>query len=186
MSATGGEGFKRISEELIFQGKLVSLARGTFEAPEGQRFQREVVHHPGAVVVIPMIDGDTALLVRQYRAAVNRPMLEVPAGKRDVPGEPPEETAVRELAEEIGRAAGSLELMARFYNSPGYCDEYTWAYLARDLTVVPHDRQGLEEEDMEVVEVRISELDRLVADGTLSDAKTIVGLSLAARRLAAG
>ena len=81
-------------------------------------------------------------MVRQYRAAVDGELLEMPAGKRDVDGEPTEVTAARELAEEVGRRAGRLELLARFYNSPGFTDELTWLYLARDLTAGRLDRQG--------------------------------------------
>jgi ADP-ribose pyrophosphatase len=176
--------FRRIGEEVAFQGSLVTVATGTFEAPDGSRFERDLVHHPGAVVVVPLVDDATVLLVRQYRAAADRVMLEVPAGKRDVPGEPPEVTARRELAEEVGRAAGHVELMARFYNSPGFCDEHTWLYLARDLTPVDLDRQGIEEQSMTIEEVRLADVDTLVASGELCDAKTIIGLTLALRRTA--
>ena len=81
--------------------------------------------HPGAVVVVPVDADGNALLVRQYRVAAGRDLLEVPAGKRDVPGEPPEVTASRELEEEIGRRAGRLRLLCEFFNSPGFTDEHT-------------------------------------------------------------
>ena len=110
----------------------VGLARCASPAPDGEEFDRHVVHHPGAVVVVPVIDDD-AILVRQCRVAAGRELLEVPAGKRDVDGEPPEATANRELEEEIGYRAGRLELLCEFYNSPGFCDEYTHLFLATDL-----------------------------------------------------
>ena len=93
-------------------------------ARTASEFTRVVVRHPGAVVVVP-VDGDDVLLVRQFRAAVGDELLEVPAGKRDVDGEPPEETARRELEEEIGHRPGRLVKLAEFYNTPGFSDEYT-------------------------------------------------------------
>ena len=100
-----------------------------------------------------MTAAGTVLMVRQYRAAVDGELLEVPAGKRDVDGEATEVTAARELAEEVGRRAGRFDLLARFYNSPGFSDEFTWLYLAQDLSPVPLDRQGAEERHMTVEEV---------------------------------
>jgi ADP-ribose pyrophosphatase len=175
--------FRKVGEDVIYEGAVITMAQGHFEGPDGQRFDRDLVHHPGAVVVVPMVDDETALLVRQYRAAVEADVLEVPAGKRDVADEPPETTAVRELAEEVGRSAGHMELLARFYNSPGFSDELTWLYLARDLSVVAEDRQGIEELSMTVEEVKLADLDGLMAGGEITDAKTIIGLLLAERRL---
>lgn len=176
-------GFRRLSEEIIYRGTVVTTARGLFEGPEGQTFERDLVHHPGAVVVVPLVDDHTVLLVRQYRAAADQEILEIPAGKRDVEGEPTEVTAARELAEEVGRVAGRIDLLARFYNSPGFCDEFTWLYLARDLRVVDLDRQGVEEQSMTVEEVRLDDVDELIATGKLIDAKSIVGLTLTMRLL---
>jgi 8-oxo-dGTP pyrophosphatase MutT (NUDIX family) len=180
-----GDRFEALGEQELYRGSLIRVARGSFRAPDGSRFERDIVHHPGAVVVVPLAGPGTALLVRQYRAAIGTELLELPAGKRDVDGEPPERTAERELIEEVGRRAGKLELLAEFYNSPGFCDEHTWLYLATDLTEVPHDRQGVEEHAMTVHEVALGDLDRLVASGEVADAKTIVGLTLAARRAGA-
>ena len=176
-------GFTRLDEEVRFSGSLLTVAEATIEGPDGDRFTREVVHHPGAVVVVPLVRSDTVLLVRQYRAAVGTELLELPAGKRDVEGEPPERTAARELVEEVGRRAGKMELLARFYNSPGFSDELSWLYLARDLDEVDVDRQGFEEQAMTLHEVGLDDIDRLVASGDVQDAKTIIGLTLTARRL---
>ena len=120
------------------------------------KFERDVVHHPGAVVVVPLTASRTVVMVRQFRAAVDAELLELPAGKRDVRGEPTEITAARELAEEIGRRAGRLDLLARFYNSPGFSDEFSWLYLAQDLSVAPLDRQGAEERHMAIEEVPLA------------------------------
>ena len=155
------------------------MASVQLEGPGGERFEREVVHHPGAVVVVPVTGEGRAVMVRQYRAAVRDELLEVPAGKRDVDGEPTEETARRELAEEVGLQAGRLDLLARFYNSPGFSDEFTWLYLARQLDEVPHDRQGAEEMAMAVEEVALSDVAGLISSGAIQDAKSIIGLCLA-------
>jgi len=94
-------------------------------------FERDVVHHPGAVSIVPVL-GEEVVLVRQYRAALDGLLLEIPAGKRDVPGEPPEVTAARELEEDIGYRSKDLVKLAEFYNSPGFSDEHSYVYLALD------------------------------------------------------
>ena len=103
--------FRKISEERRHEGHVISLGIGTFEGPDGERFTRDIVHHPGAVSVVPLLEDDRVVLVRQYRAALDAWLLEIPAGKRDVPGEAPEVTAGRELAEEVGYVAAELELL---------------------------------------------------------------------------
>lgn len=175
--------FRRLSETTVFDGALITVASVQLQGPDGDRFEREVVHHPGAVVVVPVTAAGRVVMIRQYRAAVEDDLLEIPAGKRDVDGEPPEETARRELAEEVGRRAGRLELLARFYNSPGFSDEFTWLYLAQDLEEVPPDRQGFEEMAMAVVEVDLADVPGLISSGAICDAKSIIGLCLARERL---
>lgn len=176
-------GFRQVREETILNGSFIRVASAEFEAPDGTRFEREVVHHPGAVVVVPVTEDRRVVMVRQFRAAVGRELLEVPAGKRDVDGEATEATARRELVEEVGRRAGSLELLARFYNSPGFCDEHTWLYLAEQLEQVPLDPQGAEERHMVVEEVDLDAVPGLVAAFEIVDAKSIIGLCLARERL---
>jgi ADP-ribose pyrophosphatase len=176
--------FQRLGEEPRYQGELVSLAAVTVKDPDGRRFEREIVHHPGAVCVVPVTRGArSALCVRQYRAAADRVLLEVPAGKRDVAGEPPEATAHRELEEEVGVRAGDLVKLGEFYNSPGFCDEHTHLYMATDLEPGARSPQGTEERHLEVAEVELASVEQLVADGAIMDAKTIVGLCLARARL---
>jgi len=175
--------FHKIGEKEVLRGSLVTVATGTFEAPGGTRFERDVVHHPGAVVVVPVLDDARVILVRQYRAAIDAELLELPAGKRDVDCEAPEVTAARELAEEVGQLAGRIELLARFYNSPGFSDELSWLYLARDLVDVDDNRQGVEEQHMTVERVALADVTALVESGAITDAKTIIGCCLAAERL---
>ena len=178
-------GFRKVEEETVFEGHLISVATGTFEDPSGGRFQRDVVHHPGAVSVVPVFeDKRTVLLVRQYRAAVDRVLLEIPAGKRDVDGEDPEVTAARELEEEVGVRAGRLEKLGEFFNSPGFCDEHSFVYLATGLEDAEISAQGVEEEHMTIEEVPLDEVASLVASGELVDAKSIIGLALAREALA--
>jgi ADP-ribose pyrophosphatase len=143
---------------------------------------REVVHHPGAVSVVALTAADEVVLVRQYRAALDVELWEIPAGKLDVDGEPPIATAARELAEEAGLRAGSLELLAEFHNSPGFCDEHSWVYLATDLAEVPHDRQGVEEQHLVVEEVPLAEALARIDRHEITDAKTIIGLLALDRR----
>jgi ADP-ribose pyrophosphatase len=177
--------FRKLGETELLRNPLITIVTGRFEGPDGERFERDIVHHPGAVVVVPLTDQGTVLLVRQYRAAIDAELLEIPAGKRDVQEEPTETTARRELVEEVGREAGRLDLLARFYNSPGFTDEFTWCYLARHLVEVAHDRQGAEEQHMTVEEFPLAEAPARIASGEIMDAKSIIGLSLALERLRA-
>jgi ADP-ribose pyrophosphatase len=170
--------FRKLGETEVYRSSLIRVATARFEGPDGSRFERDIVHHPGAVVVVPLTADETVLMVRQFRAAVDSDLLEVPAGKRDVAGEATEVTAARELAEEVGRQAGRLELLACFYNSPGFSDELSWLYLAQDLTAVPEDRQGAEEQHMTVEEVPLADVPAMIRSGQIVDAKSIIGLSL--------
>lgn len=177
--------FRVVESTDIAEAGFLRLARNRIIAPSGESFERYVVHHPGAVVVVPVeADGETTLLVRQYRAAVGRALLESPAGKTDVKGEPPEETAQRELEEEIGRRSGRLVKLAHCYNSPGFSDELSHLYVAFDLIELPHARVGPEEAAMTIERVALADVDRLVAAGEIVHATSIIGLLLTRRYLA--
>ena len=178
-------GFRKLYDRIVWSGTLVSAGTGTFVDPEGNEFERDVVHHPGAVVVVPVVDQEV-ILVRQYRAAIDRILLELPAGKRDVTDEPVEVTAHRELEEEVGMRAGSMTQIAEFYNSPGFCDEHSFLFLATDLTPCATAFQGHEEQHMTIERIPLDEVPRLIADGEIVDAKSIIGLCLARERLAGG
>lgn len=177
-----GAPFRAVSEDVVYESRLLRVARATFSAPDGSTFERDVVHHPGWVAVVPVTDDGHVVCVRQFRAAVGRWLLEIPAGIRDVGGEPPEVTARREMAEEAGLAAEQVELVATIHNSPGFADEQGLVYVATGLTEVPLDRQGVEEDHMEIVRVSLGDAARLIASGEMTDAKTVVGLLLAAGR----
>jgi ADP-ribose pyrophosphatase len=178
-------GFTPTGEETVHRGWFIRVQRATFLDPDGVAFERDIVRHPGAVAVVAVTDRATVVLVRQYRPAVDRWLLEIPAGTCDIDGEPWEETARRELAEEVGYQSGRLDLLTRTVITPGFCDEFANIYLATDLTVVPSDRQGVEERFMEVVEVPLDRFDAMVDDGSIIDASTILGVGLAMRRLTA-
>ena len=173
------DGFAPVDERMIWAGSVITVAEGRFVDPDGDTFTRDIVHHPGAVSVVPLLDDGRVVLVRQYRAACDRHLLEIPAGKRDVAGEPPQQAARRELAEEVGYRAAELDELACFYNSAGFSDEYSHVYLARGLQAVDRDVQGVEERFMAVETVDLSAVPDMIADHELVDAKTIIGLTLA-------
>lgn len=176
-------GFRKVGEDEVFAGYIIRVAVGEFEAPDGTRFTRDVVHHPGAVGVVAVDDDGSVVLVRQYRAVVDTDLLEVPAGVRDKPGEPPLETAKRELVEEVGLEADEWSPLTTFFVAPGFSDEEFHLFLATGLREVALDRQGIEEQSMTVERVRLDDVPALVAAGEVRDAKTILGLLLARDRL---
>lgn len=174
--------FRIVGERPAWQGRRISVAVLEVEGPDGQRFEREIVHHPGAVAMVPLHDDGTVTLIHQFRGALGEDMWEIPAGMRDVSGEPTEETAQRELAEEVGLRAGRLEHVARFHNSVGFSDEAVVIYLATELTEVPDDRQEAEEQHMQVERMPFDAALAMVDDGRITDAKTVVALLTLARR----
>lgn len=185
MSDGSAPGFRHVADRVVYEGHTISVAVGTYQAPDGSTFERDVVHHPGAVSVVPLHDDGTVTLVRQYRSALDDDLLEIPAGRRDVDGEEPIVTAGRELAEEVGLRAGRLELLGEFVNSAGFSDEHSWVFLGRDLVEVPTDLQGLEEQHMTIERIALADVAGLIAEKRLLDAKSIIGLLLAQRRVEA-
>jgi ADP-ribose pyrophosphatase len=159
-----------------FQGRIFTVTVDTIH--EGEiTYQREVVHHPGSAVIVPVFPDGTVALVRQYRHPAVRYLLEVPAGTLNS-GEAPEEGAARELEEELGYVAGKLEKLTEFFVSPGFCEEKMWVFLATELRET---KQQLEAD--ELIEVRRCSIPaalEMISDGEIEDAKTIIGLLLAA------
>ena len=174
--------FHVTGERSEWTGSRISVAVLDVEGPGGERYSREMVHHPGAVGVVPRHEDGAITLVRQYRAALDADVWEIPAGLRDVAGEPTDITASRELVEEAGLQAGHLEHLVTFHNSPGFSDEAVVVYLATDLTDVPVDRQSPEEEHMTLARVSLAEALAMVDDGRITDAKTVIALLALARR----
>jgi ADP-ribose pyrophosphatase len=177
-------GFRHLSDRELVALHRIRVVKATFEAPDGTTYERDVVRDLGYVAAVPLLDdGRTVMLVRQYRGPVDQQLLEIPAGLRDHPGEALEATMHRELAEEIGRKAERLELLAHLHQAAGISDEEGWVYLATGLSEVPHARQGPEEQAMTVETVDLTDVPAMIADGRLTDAKTIVGLLLARDRI---
>jgi ADP-ribose pyrophosphatase len=181
--------FRRVSERTIHEGYVWNLALVEFEAPDGSSFTRDIVRSPGAVGVLPLVfdaEGNpSVVLVSQYRPPYERSIIEMPAGMRDIDGEDTASVARRELVEEAGLLAGGLELLTEILPSPGMTDSVTTLYLATDCTPVPHDRQGPEEEHMELLHVPLAEAIAMVERGEIADAKTVVALLMTDRRLRA-
>ncbi len=178
-------GFRQVAEDELLRLHRVTVVRARFAAPDGTEFERDVIRDRRVVAMVPLLDdGETVLVVRQYRGPLDAWMVEIPAGLCDVEGEDdPEVTARRELVEEVGREAGRLELLARMHPSAGLTDCFEHLYLATELREVPSDRQGPEEEHMVVETLSLRDVPRLVSDGVLTDAKTVVGLLMAREHL---
>ncbi len=165
-----------LSQETIFSGRIIEARVDTLLMPDGSTITREVVAHPGAVAIVPIDADDNALLVRQYRHAVGERLLEIPAGVIER-GESPDDTAQRELQEEIGFASLDLRALGGVYSAPGFCDEFLYLYIARDLT--PSRLPGDEDEDISVERIPMSRVDRLIRLGEIQDAKSVAGLLMA-------
>ncbi len=175
-------GFRRVSEEELLRAWLFRVDRFHLVDPEGKPFDRFVIRHPGAVTVVPLHDDGSVTLVRQYRAAVDALVLEIPAGTRDKDGEGPEDTARRELAEEAGLQAAHWDLLLGTWNTPGISDQHTLIYLATGLSSTPKRPDGVEEGYLTVETIHLDDVDALVADGSLKDETTVLGLYLARER----
>lgn len=164
-----------MTRETVYQGKKIRLALHTLTRPDGSTMKREVVVHPGAVVILPVLADGSVCLVRNRRFAVGEVLLELPAGTLQPP-EPPEAAAVRELAEETGYSAAAWRKLAEFFPSPGVMDERMFLFLAEGLTP---GRMHLEpDEDLEPCLVPWDRLMTMCLDGTIRDAKTLVGVLL--------
>jgi len=147
---------------------------------EGQTRIREVIRHPGAVVLLPVLDDGRVVMIENHRHSINQTLLELPAGTIEI-GEPPESTANRELIEETGYHAKKLEKIHEFYSCPGICDELMHLYLATGLTAGRPDREATEQIENRIVSRE--EIAEMIAGGLIRDAKTLVGLyALLSRR----
>ena len=162
-------------------GFFIRLERVTLRAPDGSLHPRDVLRHPGGVAVLP-VDGGRVWMLRQYRVALDRHILEIPAGKRDVSGEPPIETARRELAEELGMVASDWMSLGTMAPSPGYTDEIIHLFAASGIVAGTRKPEGAEEMEAEIVEMSIAEALAGIDDDTITDAKTQVALLRYSRR----
>ena len=178
-----------LGSETVFEGHVLSLRRDTVAMPGGGDSVREVVAHPGAVAVVAVDDEDRVVLVRQYRHPVGDYLWELPAGLRDADGEPPLETAKRELAEEALLSADRWSLLATVYNSPGFSDELVQVFLAEGLDDVDRPEGFVvehEEADMTLERVPLADAVQRVFDGGIRNSAAVIGLLAAAQHRAAG
>lgn len=173
---------RRVSSKTVYRGNLLHVLEDEVRLPDGRSARREYVRHPGAVMMLPFLDRDTVMLVRQYRYPLRRHFHELPAGKIDH-GEEPLATAQRELREECGYEAKVWRHLTTVHPCIGYSDERIELYLARDLIPVGHAPD--EGEFIEVVPLPLRETLDWVRTGRITDVKTVVGL-LWAERIAAG
>lgn len=168
-----------IDSKKIFEGRVFDVSADTVREGE-QTYVREVVHHPGSVVILPVFDDGAIALVKQYRHPAVKYLLELPAGTLN-DRERPEVGAARELEEELGVVAGRLEKLSEFFVSPGFLSEKMWLYLATDLRET---QQRLEDDEaIEIVRVSLDRALQMITEGEIEDAKTIIGLLLAAPRI---
>ncbi len=177
MTEAGIQPEELVRSAQIFDGKIFKVRVDTVKLPDGREAVREVVRHRPAAVVLPIDAQGNVLLVRQYRYAVGKVLLEAPAGLMEE-SEAPQDTAQRELQEETGYLSRDLHALGGFWTGPGFCDEYIYAYLAKDL--VPSDRNQDPDENIQVERMPLARVMQLARDGTIEDAKTLAVLHLAA------
>jgi len=170
-----------LSRSEIYDGRVVKLRLEEIELPGGRRARLELIRHPGAAAILPLLPGGEILMVRQYRHATGGEwLLEVPAGKLD-PGETPETCAVRECAEETGYRPQRLEPLGWIWTTPGFTDERIWLYLGSELAPASQDLQ--EDEALTVERLPLATALRLALDGGIDDGKSIAALWRAAAKL---
>lgn len=165
---------KTISRKELFKGKIIEVALDDVRLPDGGTAQRELVFHPGGVSVIAVTPEEKILMVKQFRKPLEKVVLEIPAGKID-PGEgtKPELTATRELEEETGYQANSVEFVASMYLSPGFSDELLYVYEAKGLHKVENPRPQDDDEVLELYALTLKEAKAAIKSGEIADAKTI-------------
>lgn len=169
------------SSTVVHEGAVVNTEVVSLRAPSGELLERQVVRHPGAVAVVAIDDGDV-VLVKQYRVAVDDELLEIPAGKLDIAGEPPADAARRELIEEVGLDPTELIELGSFVTAAGFSDERIWIFASTEHTDVGRQVDGVEEAHSTVLRVPVGEIMDWTADGRLEDSKTLVGLLWAQQR----
>ena len=172
-------GARILRHERVYSGRVLDLDVDEVEEPGGVRGTREVVRQPGSVAALPVHDDGRIVLVRQYRYPVDTHVWEVPAGRLD-PGETPDQGAGRELEEEVGLRARSLEPLLVFWTTPGFCDEVMHLFRATGLESVPPRPE--EDEDIEAAIFTLDEAQAMMARGEIREGKTVVALLLEAQR----
>jgi len=173
---------KTLSSEMIYEGKILNLRKDKVTTVNGTSY-REIIEHNGAAVMAAITDEGKMVMVRQFRKAAEKIMLEAPAGKID-PGEDARAAALRELREETGYDAGHIELLTKFYPSVGYCAEKLYLYLCTELTAGDTDFD--ESEAIDIEEIEIDELYKMAMNGEIDDGKTAIAIFMVRELALAG
>jgi len=164
---------KTISSKVVYEGRALKLRVDTVLKPNGKTTTREIVEHKDCVAIVVLDHKDNVIMVRQYRKAVGKHLLEIPAGSID-DGEQPIAAVRRELQEEIGYLPNKIDKLGGFYSTPGYCSEYLHLYMASYL--IPSRLEAEDTEDIKVERVPLSRIPDMIASGEICDAKSIAGL----------
>src|SRR5260370_3902322 len=164
-----------MARQIVYEGRRIRVAVESLARPDGRTATKEIILHPGAVAILPLLDSEHLCLLRNYRFPLNETLWEIPAGTLE-PGEDVQHAAERELAEESGYRAASWEKLTAFYPSPGVLNEVLHIFLCRDLT--PGDPRLELDEQIEARTVPLAQALAWVQDGTIRDAKTIIALLL--------
>ncbi|QED48512.1 NUDIX hydrolase [Cytobacillus dafuensis] len=162
---------KTINIEKIFTGKVISLQLEDVELPNGNTSKREIIKHPGAVAVLALTDDEKIVMVEQYRKALEKTIVEIPAGKLE-PGEDPLECAKRELEEETGYDCKEMDWLISFYTSPGFADEIVHLYIAKGLVQKENAASLDEDEFVNLIELTLEEAEQFLKEKKIYDAKT--------------
>ena len=174
--------FENTGETVRYEGRMVKMSTMHWQGPDGERFDRDCITHPGAVAVVPMLDDGGVVLVRQFRTPLFADTLELPAGIMDKPGESAIDAAARELMEETGYVAEELIELGVIHTAPGWSTEKITLFLGRGLRAEERAADGIEEQHMSTVILGAGEFDALVASGELTDAKTVLGVLMVRAR----
>lgn len=164
---------KILNKETIYVGKILNIQKQTVKLKSGKKTFREIVKHPGSVAIIPFIDNETVILIEQYRSAIEKTILEIPAGTIEF-NEKPKDCAKRELLEETGYVSKNFKKILVGYTSPGYSDEKMHFYLATDLTYKGKNPE--EDESIRIKKIKLNDIIQMIKIGEIKDLKTICSI----------
>jgi len=164
---------KTLTSKSVYRGHIINVRVDNVEMPTGRQSVREVVEHTDCICVVPIDDQGNIIMVKQYRYAVGKDLLEIPAGGVE-PGEKPEDAVRREMSEETGFTPALVRKIGGFYSSPGFCTEYLHLFMGTDLK--PNRLTAEDTDAIEVVKIKPEGIDNLISSGTICDAKSIAGI----------
>lgn len=164
---------KTLKEEIVYKGEFINISKLEVKLPDSNIVNREVIRHPGGVATLAFYDDETLIMVEQYRKAIDKVTLELPAGKIEN-GEEIIETAKRELEEETGYIANELEYLGKIVTAPGFCDEYIYYFKCRGLNNGL--KGGDDDEFINVKKIKINDIKKMIKNGDIIDGKTIAAM----------